>query len=414
MVEIKEFCALHYNIDKLKKQGLSLSEVICPPYDVISSELQHKLLKQKYNFVNLELPRAVKGKSKYISAKQKLVSWKRNKIVVKDSIPAIYLLQENFFYPPLPLDKNTSVKSSVKQYTRTGLFCIVKLDPEYKTILPHEHTKPKPVEDRLELIKTLKVQTSAVFCLVPDKDKKFLNWIQKIVSQLKPIVIFKDSANTEHKIYKLVSKEKIDTIKKFFKNKKLIIADGHHRYKTALLYHKYLLDQKKTKSSQIELLNSQYFMAYICSLSDDGLLILPTHRAVAGKFIEDSIHQYFDLHDWDGKELVKLVLYHKGEFKVMRIKHKLKLNLPPLIKDTPSVILNETVLKNVPKEQIFYHYDMKETISWADKYQGYAFLLEPISKEVFQQAVLNSYIFPPKTTYFYPKIMAGELFFDFS
>ncbi|MFQ3675457.1 MAG: DUF1015 domain-containing protein, partial [Endomicrobiia bacterium] len=310
--------------------------------------------------------------------------------------------------------KKNEEKSETKKYVRRGFFCIAKIDPEYKTILPHEQTKPKPVEDRLNLLKMLNLQTSPVFCLVED-DKKLLNkTLEKITKSFTPVIMFNDTEGGEHKLYNIVSKEKIDFIKNFFIDKKLFIADGHHRYKTACAYLNELQNPDHTlkiKNKQI-IENVKYFMTYICPLSDDGLLILPTHRAVAGKFVKQHIDKYFILKPWDGKSVVEIVVYHNGEFKVM-IPKKSKITDSKLqINKIPYVILNETVLKDVPKEQIFYHQEIQEVVCWAQKYSGYAFLLQPLSKEKFQSVVKENFLLPPKTTYFYPKVISGLCEYD--
>ncbi len=417
MVKIKEFCAIRYNNEKLKKLNLSYNELVCPPYDVISEDMYKQLSRQKYNFVHFELPTGIKnlGDKKYNNVKKKLSLWKKNKVLLQDDTAKIYIYEHTFCYPPIEDSKKEirlvkqSSSSVIKNYKRIGLFCLVEIEPEYKNIIPHEQTKPKPVEDRLNLLKTLNVQTSAVFCLVEDSKKVLNKMLKSVTANSKPIFLFNDDIGGTHKFFSLVSKEKIDFVKKFFVTKNLLIADGHHRYKTACTYLNELQTKNfepKTKNKDI-LENAKYFMSYICPLSDEGLLILPTHRAVAGKYIQQHIDKYFNLKPWNGKEQVKLVVYHNGEFKVASLKDRKSLKLKIKNVDIPAVLLNETVLKDVPKEQIFYHQHINEVVSWADKYSGYAFLLEPLSKEKFYEITSTKILLPAKTTYFYPKVLSG-------
>ncbi len=400
MVEIKEFSGIRYNFVKLKKQNISLGELVCPPYDIISVELYKKLAKQKYNFVHLEFPegKIVCSKKIFNETKKLFTSWLKSKILVQSKIPSVYISEEIFVYPA----------GSQNVYKRYGIYCIVKIDPEYKEILPHEETKQKPVEYRLELLKILLTQTSPVFFLVLDNGE-LSKQIKKYINILgdKPDINFKDIFGTEHKIWSIIGNKYITELKKFFENKKLVIADGHHRYRTAVEFYREVSNTKRNKfvnkKSVIE--NAGYVFGYICSVIDDGLLILPTHRSVAGKHLKNVIEKNFDLTPWDGKSQVKLVLYDSGEFKVMLPKKRLKIT--DYSSQISSVLLEETVLKDVPKEQIFYHQDMKEVISYADKYNGYAFLVEPVSKEQFKNIVSKKIVLPPKSTYFYPKVMAG-------
>ncbi len=387
MVEIKEFKPILYNKEKLEKLNIEFKDIICPPYDVISEQQYKSLIRKKYNFVNLELPKGKENK-KYQNAKKFLSNLKRYKILIKQSAPSIYIYQHKFSYP----------EGSNKYYTRTGIFCLIKSDPEYKTILPHEQTKPKPLQDRLNLISTLNLQTSAPFFLVEDKDKKFYNKLLELANKKNLILSFKDDKSEEHKIYRvIVGTKEFIWIKRFFKKEILFIADGHHRYKVT--------------SEYLKNIDKNYLMGYICSFSDDGLLILPTHRAVLGKYVLEEVKNYFDISLWDGKTKPKILFYHNGEFKILNLKTNLK-NSDKTLKNLEYVVLNETVFKNLSKEQIFYHQEMKEVINFADKYNGFAFILPAVTKDEFIKVVKKSLVFPPKTTYFYPKVISGLFCYD--
>ncbi|MCS7227658.1 MAG: DUF1015 domain-containing protein [Endomicrobia bacterium] len=392
MVEIKEFQPLVYNQYKLEKLKIKFQDIICPPYDVIS-ETQHKsLLKKKYNFVNLEFP-AGKEKVKYVNAKKLLNLWIRNKILIKEELPSIYLHQHTFSYP---------AGSNIK-YTRTGIFCLVKSDPEYKNILPHELTKPKPVEDRTNLINALKIQTSPPFFVVEDKDRRFYRTILQMIKPQYLVINFTDETGAQHKLYRIVEgTEKIEELKKIMKNKKLYIADGHHRYKVT--------------SEYLKKIKKEFLMGYICSLSDEGLLILPTHRAISGTHIIEELKKYFNLVSWDGKSKISMAVYHNGEFKVLKLKEKFyqKYKKEKLLDN--SYFLLDRILCELEgeqiRQQIYYHQEMKEVTSFAEKYNGCAFIMPAITKQEFVSIVDKGEIFPPKTTYFYPKVPCGFVIYD--
>lgn len=387
MVEIKEFRPVVYNIEKLKKLNVEFKDVVCPPYDIISEQQYRCLIRKKYNFVNLELPKG-KGNKKYQDAKKIFNTWKQSKIFVKQSTPSVYIYRHTFSYP----------EGSNKFYTRTGIFCLVKSDPEHKIILPHEQTKPKPLEDRLNLISSLNLQTSPPFFLIEDEDKKFYNKLLEFLDKKYLVLNFKDDKGEEHKVYRIIyGMKELSWLKKFVLEKPLFIADGHHRYKIT--------------SEYLKKINKKYLMGYICSFADEGLLILPTHRAVVGRYILEEVKNYFDLTNWDGKTQPKILLYCNGEFKVLKLKVKLK-NINKNFQELPYVVLSETVFKNLSKEQIFYHQEMKEVVNFADKYNGCAFILPPITKDEFIKVVKNNLVFPPKTTYFYPKVLSGLFCYD--
>ncbi|MEN3014175.1 MAG: DUF1015 domain-containing protein [Endomicrobiia bacterium] len=390
MVEIKEFHGLIYNQQKLSKLKVNFKDLICPPFDTISSSLHRSLLLKKYNFVNLELPKGT-GQKKYQNAKKILSSWKRSKIIVEDDLPSIYLYSHKFSYPV----------GCEKQYTRYGIFCLIKADPSYTDIIPHEHTNPKPIEERAKLISALNAQTSSPFFIVEDEKKEFYNLLLKLAKPQYLFITTKDSLGDEHKIYKIVDSKLIGKIKDILKRKKLYIADGHHRYKVTCEY------LKKNKK--------EYLLGYICSLEDEGLLILPTHRALAGSHIVEELKKYFDFLDWDGKSNVEIVFYHKGSFKTLKPKISFK-DTAKIINNQPYFLLDR-VLRELEGEKItqhiFYHQEIKEVVNFADKYDGCAFILPAVKKEEFSKVLKDKIIFPPKSTYFYPKVFCGFVFYEF-
>lgn len=386
MVEIKEFQPLVYNKDKLDKLGIEFKDIICPPYDIISPQQHKSLLRKKYNFVHLELPKGGQ-KEKYKNAKKTLSVWRRNKILVKEEHASVYVYEHKFTYP----------ENSNNEYKRIGLFCLIKADPDYETIIPHEQTKPKPLEERSLLINTINIQTSAPFFLV--ESKEFFEILCRLAKKKFLILDFKDETGNVHKLYRIPQGvAEVKKIKNVVKEKKLYIADGHHRYKVTCEY------LNKT--------GKEFLFGYIASVEDEGLLILPTHRALPGKHIIEGLKKYFDFTDWDGKSQVEIVLYSSGEFKVLKLKHKQKFK-----EDNPYFVLNN-VLKELEGEQItqhiFYHNEIKEVLSFADKYNGCAFIMPPVTKKEFVSILKKRLIFPPKTTYFYPKVYCGMLTYDFS
>lgn len=389
MVEIKEFQPLIYNLEKIKKLKIDFKDIICPPYDVISPQQHRSLLRKKYNFVHLEFPKETKNK--YLTAKKTFSVWKRSKILVKDEHPSVYVYQHKFKHPYIP----------DKYYTRVGIFCLIKADPEYETILPHEHTKPKPLEDRAKLLSTLNLQTSSPFFVVEDKIGKLKNILDDIAKPKYLILNFTDDQQHEHKLYRIVkSVKEVTEIKKFLEKQNLYIADGHHRYKVTTEY--------------LKSIGKSYLMGYICSSYDEGLIILPTHRALPTAHTLQEIAKYFDFVGWDGKSRVEILVYHRGEFKVAKLKKEFQRKFKNIAYN--SYFLLDKVLCEVEGEKIryemFYHQEMKEVVNFAEKYNGVAFILPPVIKEEFFEIVNKKLVFPPKSTYFYPKVPAGLLCYD--
>ncbi|MCX7956577.1 MAG: DUF1015 domain-containing protein [Endomicrobia bacterium] len=390
MVEIKEYTPLIYNLDKLEKFSLSLKDTVCPPFDTISSSLHRVLLKKKYNFVNLELPKG-KTTKKYEDAKKILSLWKKNKIVIKENLPCFYIYEHKFYYPD----------NSGKSFTRLGVFCLVRIDKDYKNILPHEYTNPKPLEDRKKLLSTVNIQTSAPFFLVDDPNKELYETLKLSLKQQYLWTYFKDEKSSEHKIYKVVATTNIaKKMKEIVKQKKFFIADGHHRYKVT--------------SEYLSSIGQEYLMGYICSIEDEGVLILPTHRVVIGKHIIEEIKKYFELIEWDGRSDVDTVIYYNGTFNVLRPKIKL-VNLPKVVSKQPYFILDKVLTElegEQIRQQIFYTHDLKEAVYYADRYNSCAFIMNSVKKNEFIDIIKNGYKFPPKSTYFYPKVISGINFYE--
>ncbi|MCD6489845.1 MAG: DUF1015 domain-containing protein, partial [Thermodesulfobacterium sp.] len=214
MPECLPFCAWRYNPEKVK-----IEKVVAPPYDIVSKEEIRKFkIKSPYNIFHLELP------EDYKKAKDLLESWINSEILIKDKTPGIYFYELKFSYQN-------------RNFIRKGFILLVKLSSfEEEKIFPHEQTYSKITDDRFKLLKTTHFQFSQVFALYEDplletlkavdKNKKFLYRIQ--------------FGYEEHKIYKISDKKLIKNLLEVLKSKKFYIADGHHRYKTALRFKEYM------------------------------------------------------------------------------------------------------------------------------------------------------------------------------
>ena len=247
MTDIIPFRAARYD----KK---NISDLICPPYDIISpSEKTGYLKKNPYNAVRIEYP------SNYQSAKKKFELWSVKKVLIKDLLPSFYIYEQSFTFKE-------------KKYVRSGFFAILKTEKFGKNIFPHEKTHAAPKLDRLNLLKTTDINTSPIFCLFSDKKEIFRKIVLKIKKQ-KPLN-FAYIPNGKEKMWIIDDKKIIKSLKNLLKNNKILIADGHHRYETFFEY---------TKGG--------YILTFLCPFESNGLLILPTHRLIK---------------NWTGKDTEKL------------------------------------------------------------------------------------------------------------
>ncbi|MBU0952400.1 MAG: DUF1015 domain-containing protein [Elusimicrobia bacterium] len=377
------------------KGSKNLKNLICPPYDIISEEQRKKLTSlSANNFVNIELPESNKKAKKFLN------TWLKNNILAKEKTPSIYLYQQEF-----------DLKGRV--FKRTGFFAALELDE--KSIHGHEKTIQKHIDRRFELLKELKINTSPIFCIFPDKTKSITKLVLNVSKKNKPIEFTQlDKENITHRFWVINGQKTISDLTNKLKNVSLVIADGHHRCSTGLLY-KELMERKNKKYDNNAPYN--YILAFLCAIEDPGLVLLPTHRVIrAYPDIQEKINKHFTLTHWDGKSKPQIVCYCNGEFKVLKlkkgfsenkIKNKLELSIG-------AIVLQEFVLNETDPGNIFYTKDLGEAIKKAQEIQGYAFLLEaPTIKDIYTLSKKGK-IMPQKTTYFYPKVPAGLVIYDVS
>ncbi len=268
MLEVRPFQALRYAaVD-------SLGSVIAPPYDVISVTEQDALYERDpHNVIRLELARGNSDEplaGRYAFAAESLRAWRRRNILGRDSIPAMYPYEERFRTPDGDL-------------TRRGVFAIVRLRPwEDGAILPHERTRPRPKADRLELLHTCRTQFSPIFSLFEDTNgaigeslDRACRGVPIACAQLRPGASPEIAEN--HQLWR-VTGEEAERLGALFSSRELFIADGHHRYETAL---EYLNERRHTAGFGHPDHPARFVMMLLVSVEDPGLRVLPTHRMIS-------------------------------------------------------------------------------------------------------------------------------------
>jgi uncharacterized protein (DUF1015 family) len=255
-MEIKPFKAFRFDAEVVGDVG----KCIAPPYDVISPEQQQQLYeKSKYNIV-----RIIKGKTttsdnadnnQYTRAADYLNTWIKQGILKEDQAKAIYAYVQNFRLDDRNLQRNSFI-------------ALAKLEELGKIVRPHEETLEGPKIDRLNLKRATAAKFGLVFMLYED-EKKIADKIIENASGQEPLIDSADEQNVRHRLFAITAKDDIDTIAKTMLNKSCIIADGHHRYETALNYY------KETTNPA-----AAYQMSGFVNIRQDGLTILATHRLV--------------------------------------------------------------------------------------------------------------------------------------
>lgn len=261
MANIIPFKGLRYNQEKIK----NLSSVVTPPYDIIDETAQARYYAENpSNIIRLELgmifPQDSVTNNRYTRASQYLEKWIKDEILQYEQKPAIYLYQQEFVIQG-------------QKRIRTGVVCGLKTEEYDKgNILPLEETLSKPKADRLQLLRATRSNFSSILGLYSDPDKLVEKTLLQIGERL-PEISLVDEANEIHKVWVITDNIIIDQFRKLMDDKKIYIADGHHRYEAALEY--------SNEMQEHGYCGYDYAMITLVNMHDEGLTVLPTNRLAA-------------------------------------------------------------------------------------------------------------------------------------
>lgn len=262
MANVQPLRGIRYNSEKAG----DLSSLVTPPYDVISGEAQKSYYAQSlYNVIRLELGQEYAEdtplNNRYTRAATTFSEWRLDGVLQQETLPSYYLYQQRFTYDN-------------QSYTRTSLLARVWLEPWNKrVVLPHEHTLAKARNDRLQLLRACATNLSPVMCLYDDPQGRIRRLLGRYAAQAE--VQITDEVNEGHALQPIADEQVVSSIVDFFLQRQLYIADGHHRYETALQYRDEIRNQRR------ELLDADaanFVLMALIDLDDPGLLVLPTHR----------------------------------------------------------------------------------------------------------------------------------------
>jgi len=293
MAKIAPFRGILYN----EAKAGTIDKLVCPPYDIISPAEQQELYrKSPYNVIRLELGLASPGDTdddnRYTRAAAILGDWVRNGIVQQSKEPALYVYEMEY----------RAGKSAKKL---RGIICLVRIE-EYDSgiIKPHETTLSGPKTDRLNLLRACRASFSQIFSLFSDPQAKVAGILAKVSG--KPLMEVKHGDGVIHRVWTLSDKDDIEDVVRAVVDQPVFIADGHHRYDTALNYRN---ERRKTAGSFTGEEGYNYTAMFLARLEDPGLTILPAHRVLFNlanfdpQRFEDDLNRYFDIEriDFDKK-----------------------------------------------------------------------------------------------------------------
>lgn len=402
MVTVSGFSGYRYNDDTIK----DFDEVLAPPYDVISPEQRDALYeKSENNVVRIILTKG-EGDEKYNTAADTLNEWIKNKVLIRDSEPSIYVYHQKF------IDEG-------KSYTRKGFIAAVKIeDFANQQIFAHEKTFSHHKADRLKLITASKANLSPVFSVFSDPS---LAVDLALENALFDYPLFKsiDPDGVENYLWKVSDPDLLSFISEKFKDKKLLIADGHHRYETAINYRNLRREQNPDGSGDEPY---EYVMMFLSSAEQPGLIVKPTYRLIGGlsdKKIEEilnKIENEFLSEKLDVETGLKSI--QNSEFGVITNELDRLIRIKDSIgneSDELGVVkLHDFLLDEILEDDTV---DYKYTKSLPEvmellKNKAYqiGFILPEIDAVDILHFAESNRRLPQKTTYFYPKVLSGLVF----
>ncbi|AKG53680.1 hypothetical protein DGWBC_1019 [Dehalogenimonas sp. WBC-2] len=429
MAEVRPFNAIRYNA-----AAEDMVSVVCPPYDVIGLRQEEALLKSSpHNFIRIEYSKALIGdddtNNRYSRALSYLEDWLNAGVLRQDHKPAYYLHEQSFCYGSMTAK-------------RRGIFARVRLEEWDRMIVrPHERTLAGPKRDRIKLISTLEANTSPVFGLYEDADKTVAAIIDQVSSW--PVTLeFTGESGEYHKLWLVDDAIAVAAIEKAFAAKPLYIADGHHRYESALAYRNecYAARPEISRSAALN-----FVMMSLVDTADPGLLILPTHRLIKGISSESLMAlpakmgeyfniEHFDLAHGDWRQIEPLMaedssrffIYglHGDELLSLRVKDQAQIErLMPQghtatyrgmdVSVVDHVVLEKMIAMDpMDEERVAYDHDRDSTVSRVQSGEfQFAFILKPVRPQTIEAISDARDRMPRKSTYFYPKLPSGIILY---
>jgi len=430
MAEIRAFRAFRYDLARVG----ALSDVIAPPYDVIDSSLQDALYQRSpYNVVRLilnkETPADTENDNRYTRAAACLRDWQRDSILAQDSARSLYVYHQDF-------------EVEGRRHTRRGFMARVRLEPFGQgRIFPHEETLAGPKADRLKLFHATGMNLSQVFSLFPDEGGTVQRLLDHAVSRALPLEAT-DHLGVVSRLWPVSDQQVVSEVTGLLGPKPLFIADGHHRYETAL---RYLEEQRAAGVVRDAEAAPNFVLMMLVSMSDPGLIILPTHRLVSGfpgltaEQLRAALGEQFEVETvgkgdqaardtWEmlqadggqnvlGFGTVADGIWQMGRFRAPQLMAELAPQHSPAWRGLAVSILHVAVLdRQLPaatggKAQCRYVHLLRElSEAVAAKDCQLAVLVPPATMGHVEQIAGNLEKMPPKSTYFYPKVLSGLVF----
>ena len=411
MADVQPFRAIHYALDAVG----GLQPVAAPPYDVIDEEQRAELVaRSPYNVVEIDLPRAANGGDPYAHAADVFGRWQADGILERDDEPAIWALEQDYTGP------------DGRERTRHGLFARVRVE-DYGPgrIRPHERTHPGPKEDRLRLTRATQANLSPIFSLYDDPAGAAWGALEPHIAGA-PWGEVSDEDGTRHRLWRVSDAGAGEAVHEALRDTELLIADGHHRYETARVFH--------------EEGGDGHVLMCLVALQDPGLTVFPTHRLITGldqprrEALRAAIERDWDVAPVAADELeptgdgpVRLGYYDAHHRRPLMLTLRDQAIADAAMPDhaepyrrLDTAVLEALILKGalgMTEDDISHfkglHYARSTAQAREQVESGAAeaaFFMRGTPVEQVRDVAAAGESMPPKSTYFFPKVLTGMVF----
>jgi uncharacterized protein (DUF1015 family) len=412
MAEVLPIKAVHYDLGKV-----ALGDVTAPPYDVINAEQRAALLgRSPHNVVEIDLPVAPDDGDPYEHAARTMESWLEDGPLLAGQEPSLWALEQDYTGP------------DGSSYTRRGILCRVRLAAYGEgAIRPHERTQPGPKEDRLRLTRATRHNLSPIFSLHPGTSWDLLGG----APEADPWGEATDDDGTVHRVWKIDDAGVHDAVREGLAGAELLIADGHHRYETAMTYAREIGGEGE----------HNYVLMALVSLEDPGLTVFATHRLLTEvsesrrEALRSTFSELFRVREVGADQLIPGADDGPAAFGFMDAHHRqpqrLTLKDPAVLDDAlagrseayrrlDAAALEALILRGAlglseddiaAKKGLAYQSSLDGALGKLDSGEAHAaFFLRPTPVEQVRAVAAAGETMPPKSTYFFPKLLTGIVF----
>jgi uncharacterized protein (DUF1015 family) len=436
MAEIRPFRGLRYDTEQIGADAMR--DVVAPPYDVIDDAGQDALYaRHPKNFVRVDLNRITESdhdeNNRYTRSRRYLMDWLAEGVMRFEDKPAIYVHHQTF------------TDAAGNTYTRKGFLAAIRLaEYDEKIVLPHERTLRGPKVDRLELMKATECHLSPVFLLYDDTEGAVDDMLESAVSGSDAVRIETEDDGIEHVLWTCTDEEVIAQVTAQLADDQVLIADGHHRYETALAYRDFRREVAEEADADAPY---EFALAFFVNFRDPGLAVFPTHRVIYG--VDDfdlsavwsklEEHADFEVESIDASDLDEVratlaaagnsqpsfVLYGRGgDARLVKFVGDTSSEIfddetPDEVRELDVAVLHEGVIDRIlgiSKEAQAAKTNLNYIKGWEpaakaldDASNQLVVLMNPTPVEQVDRVCRSGGVMPQKSTFFYPKILSGLL-----